>query len=139
MLIAITGLWDLAFGAGSPNNGATNQLFFTAGFTGEDPTGNGLFGMIQAVGGGGNSTAAAAALALPVAGRGNASTPGAVGPGGQRTHPAALPASGPTPQRSAPSHGPASALARLVSPAGHGLVLDQVFADLSGNTLWHIL
>jgi uncharacterized protein (TIGR03118 family) len=48
--IAITGLWDLAFGAGGKKNGKTNELFFTAGFTGEDPAGNGLFGMIQAAG-----------------------------------------------------------------------------------------
>src|SRR5262249_43074919 len=29
--IVIPGLWDLAFGAGSPANGKTNELFFTAG------------------------------------------------------------------------------------------------------------
>ena len=46
--IAITGLWDLAFGAGGKNNGKTDELFFTAGFTAEDPAGNGLFGMIDA-------------------------------------------------------------------------------------------
>jgi uncharacterized protein (TIGR03118 family) len=44
--IAITGLWDLAFGGGTKINGKKNELFFTAGFTGEDPAGNGLFGMI---------------------------------------------------------------------------------------------
>jgi len=45
--IAITGLWDLAFGAGSKHNGKTDELFFTAGFTAEDPAGNGLFGTIH--------------------------------------------------------------------------------------------
>jgi uncharacterized protein (TIGR03118 family) len=45
--LAITGLWDLAFGGGAKNNGKTNELFFTAGFTDEDPAGNGLFGVID--------------------------------------------------------------------------------------------
>jgi uncharacterized protein (TIGR03118 family) len=44
--IVIPGLWALEFGAGSPNNGKTNELFFTAGLTATDPTGNGLFGKI---------------------------------------------------------------------------------------------
>jgi len=48
--IAITGLWDLAFGAGGKKNGKTNELFFTAGFTVGAPAVNGLFGMIQAAG-----------------------------------------------------------------------------------------
>src|SRR5207237_5826065 len=47
---AITGLWDLAFGGGGKNNGKTDELFFTAGFTAEDPAGNGLFGKIHAAG-----------------------------------------------------------------------------------------
>jgi uncharacterized protein (TIGR03118 family) len=46
--IAITGLWDLKYGGGSPLNGNRNDLYFTAGFTGEDPTGNGLFGVLRA-------------------------------------------------------------------------------------------
>jgi uncharacterized protein (TIGR03118 family) len=46
--IAITGLWDLAFRGGSMDNGSTDELFFTAGFTAEDPAGNGLFGIIDA-------------------------------------------------------------------------------------------
>ena len=45
--IAITGLWDLDFGDGSKINGKTDELFFTAGFTAEDPAGNGLFGTIH--------------------------------------------------------------------------------------------
>jgi uncharacterized protein (TIGR03118 family) len=49
--IAITGLWDLAFGGGNASTGATDQLFFTAGPTAEDFAGHGLFGMIQPVGG----------------------------------------------------------------------------------------
>jgi uncharacterized protein (TIGR03118 family) len=48
--VAIPGLWDLAFGAGSHRNGKTNELYFTAGFTGEDPAGNGLFGVLRAAG-----------------------------------------------------------------------------------------
>jgi uncharacterized protein (TIGR03118 family) len=48
--IAIPGLWDLKFGGGSPANGRTNDLYFAAGFTGEDPTGNGLFGVLRAAG-----------------------------------------------------------------------------------------
>jgi uncharacterized protein (TIGR03118 family) len=48
--IAIAGLWDLAFGAGNKNNGATNELFFTAGPTAENLAGHGLFGMITAAG-----------------------------------------------------------------------------------------
>lgn len=51
MAIEIPGLWDLAFGGGGKNNGKkTNELFFTAGLTAADPTGNGLFGSISAVG-----------------------------------------------------------------------------------------
>lgn len=41
--IKIAGLWGIEFGGGSSNNGNTNQLFFTAGPTGET---NGLFGVI---------------------------------------------------------------------------------------------
>jgi uncharacterized protein (TIGR03118 family) len=48
--ISITGLWALAFGAGSRKNGKTNQLFFTAGPTAANFAGNGLFGMIFAAG-----------------------------------------------------------------------------------------
>jgi hypothetical protein len=48
--IAITGLWDLTFGGGSPENGRQDELFFTAGFTVEDPPDNGLFGVITATG-----------------------------------------------------------------------------------------
>jgi hypothetical protein len=48
--IAIPGLWDLAFGAGSKNNGKTNQLFFSGGPNVLNPAGNGLFGMIHVPG-----------------------------------------------------------------------------------------
>jgi uncharacterized protein (TIGR03118 family) len=41
--IAIDGLWALAFGNDTPNNGAHNELFFTAGPNDEA---NGLFGKI---------------------------------------------------------------------------------------------
>jgi uncharacterized protein (TIGR03118 family) len=43
--VSIGGLWALQFGAGSPNNGNKNELFFTAGPAGYR---KGLFGMIQA-------------------------------------------------------------------------------------------
>jgi uncharacterized protein (TIGR03118 family) len=46
--IAIPGLWDLKYGGGSSLNGGRDDLYFTAGWTGEDPTGNGLFGVIRA-------------------------------------------------------------------------------------------
>lgn len=42
--VTIGGLWALQFGAGSPNNGNKNELFFTAGPAGYR---KGLFGMIQ--------------------------------------------------------------------------------------------
>jgi uncharacterized protein (TIGR03118 family) len=48
--IAIAGLWDLVFGGSSPNNGKSNQLFFDAGPSAENLTGNGLFGMITVPG-----------------------------------------------------------------------------------------
>jgi uncharacterized protein (TIGR03118 family) len=48
--LAIPGLWDLDFGAGSRNNGKTNELFFTAGPNAINFAGNGLFGMIHAAG-----------------------------------------------------------------------------------------
>jgi hypothetical protein len=41
--IAIDQLWGIEFGGGVPANGKTNQLFFTAGPTGNA---NGLFGVI---------------------------------------------------------------------------------------------
>ena len=50
--IAIPGLWDLVFGTGKPFGGKTNQLFFAAGATSADLSGNGLFGRIDAAGGG---------------------------------------------------------------------------------------
>jgi uncharacterized protein (TIGR03118 family) len=46
--IAITGLWDLEFGDGTPQGGKTNQLFFAAGPNAPDVSINGLFGVIQA-------------------------------------------------------------------------------------------
>ncbi len=49
--IEIPGLWDLLYGGGTRQSGDTNSLYFSAGFTGEDPTGNGLFGVIRAADG----------------------------------------------------------------------------------------
>jgi uncharacterized protein (TIGR03118 family) len=48
--IAITGLWDLEFGDGSPHGGKTNQLFFDAGPNAPGVSGYGLFGVIHAAG-----------------------------------------------------------------------------------------
>jgi uncharacterized protein (TIGR03118 family) len=50
--VAVAGLWDLTFGGGSPENGKTNELFFTAGVNSATFTGNGLFGVLHAAGGG---------------------------------------------------------------------------------------
>jgi uncharacterized protein (TIGR03118 family) len=64
--IVIPGLWDLAFGAGSPANGKTNELFFTAGPNAVNFAGNGLFGVIHAAGqGSGQAPGASSAAALP--------------------------------------------------------------------------
>jgi hypothetical protein len=41
--MTINRLWSLQFGTGAPNNGPTNQLFFTAGIGNES---HGLFGFI---------------------------------------------------------------------------------------------
>ena len=48
--IAITGLWDLEFGDGTPHSGKTNQLFFDAGPNAPGVSGYGLFGVIRAAG-----------------------------------------------------------------------------------------
>ena len=44
-----TGLWDLSFGNGR-KNGRANQLFFDAGLTAANFSGNGLLGVILATG-----------------------------------------------------------------------------------------
>jgi uncharacterized protein (TIGR03118 family) len=48
--IAITGLWDLDFGDGTPDSGKTNQLFFDAGPNAPGVSINGTFGVIRAAG-----------------------------------------------------------------------------------------
>ena len=48
--IAITGLWDLEFGDGTPHGGKTNELFFDAGPNAPGVSINGLFGVIRAAG-----------------------------------------------------------------------------------------
>jgi hypothetical protein len=45
--IAITGLWDLEIGDGTPHGGKTNQLCFDAGPNTPGVSINGLFGVIQ--------------------------------------------------------------------------------------------
>jgi uncharacterized protein (TIGR03118 family) len=44
--LVIPGLWAIAFGGGTPNNGAPTDLFFTAGIDDEE---HGLFGILTAV------------------------------------------------------------------------------------------
>jgi uncharacterized protein (TIGR03118 family) len=78
--IAITGLWDLQFGDGTPNGGQTNQLFFDAGPNAPGVAINGLFGVIQAEGRPGGilaSEAAASSQPAPqtLTGTQQASTP----------------------------------------------------------------
>jgi hypothetical protein len=94
--IAITGLWDLEFGDGTPDSGKTNQLFFDAGPNAPGVSINGLFGVIRAVGdqggnGGGDLVREAAAQvaqlrqapvsaqALPASYLGEESDPGGSG------------------------------------------------------------
>ena len=48
--IAITGLWDLEFGDGTPHGGKTNELFFDAGPNAPGVSINGLFGVIRPAG-----------------------------------------------------------------------------------------
>ncbi len=48
--IAITGLWDLEFGDGTPHGGKTNELFFDAGPNAPGVSINGAFGVIRAAG-----------------------------------------------------------------------------------------
>jgi uncharacterized protein (TIGR03118 family) len=65
--IAITGLWDLQFGSGTPWGGKTNELFFDAGPNAPGVAINGLFGVIQAAGRqGGGPVFAAAVPSQPV-------------------------------------------------------------------------
>jgi hypothetical protein len=65
--IAITGLWDLQFGDGTPWGGKTNELFFDAGPNAPGVAINGLFGVIQAAGRqGGGPVFAAAVPSQPV-------------------------------------------------------------------------
>jgi uncharacterized protein (TIGR03118 family) len=61
--IAIAGLWDLAFGTGTPDSGKTNQLFFDAGPNAPDLSGNGRFGRIDAAGDQGNGRGVSLAMA----------------------------------------------------------------------------
>jgi hypothetical protein len=65
--IAITGLWDLQFGDGTPWGGKTNELFFDAGPNAPGVAVNGLFGEIQAAGRqGGGPVLEAAVSSQPV-------------------------------------------------------------------------
>jgi uncharacterized protein (TIGR03118 family) len=69
--VAITGLWDLEFGDGTPDSGKTNQLFFDAGPNAPGVSVNGDFGVIRAAGdqggnGHGDPVREAAAPSQPV-------------------------------------------------------------------------
>jgi uncharacterized protein (TIGR03118 family) len=63
--IAITGLWDLEFGDGTPDSGKTNQLFFDAGPNAPGVSINGLFGVIRAAGDQGGNGGGGPALEAP--------------------------------------------------------------------------
>jgi hypothetical protein len=151
--IEITGLWDLAFGAGSRNNGRTDELFFTAGATAADFTGNGLFGMITATGergddplvenSGDSSAVSADALTLMGIGQNNAAAACEVVPGWPQVRTAAPPRSGapaeggvlaaPLVSQSLPIRR-ASVPDLLATKAAPAWMLDQLFADLDGST-----
>jgi uncharacterized protein (TIGR03118 family) len=126
--IAITGLWDLEFGDGTPHGGKTNQLFFDAGPNAPFVSGYGLFGVIQPAGhqGGHRGGDLSNALLIGVLGPGSGALLGGV---------QAQPATSPTP---APAPGAADS-SQAVPPTGSapGLpaywVGDQVFADLEGT------
>jgi hypothetical protein len=138
--IVIPGLWDLSFGAGSKNNGKTNQLFFTAGFTAEDPAGNGLFGMIVVArerhghdGDGPESDA------MRTEG-GDAVPPGRALADSSAAGPMLLPpqhanALDSTPVGKEEWIRPVSASALLTTVSARRRMLDRVFADLVGSTL----
>ncbi len=131
--IAITGLWDLQFGDGTPWGGKTNQLFFDAGPNAPGVSGYGLFGVIQPAGhqgghhGGGHLLDA---LSIDVLGPGSGALLGGV---------QAQPATSPIPAPAAGAAGSSQAVPPLSTPAGSapGLpaywVRDQVFADLEGT------
>jgi uncharacterized protein (TIGR03118 family) len=137
--VAIAGLWDLTFGAGTPDSGKTNQLFFDAGPNAPDLSGNGLFGVIHAAGDqSGNSgdapVRAAAATVHPV--------PQALAP--QQLQPvvpgasAAWQAAGASPVQFAARNQAVrltpAPYSLAAGPARHA-VRDQVFADLDDRGL----
>jgi uncharacterized protein (TIGR03118 family) len=156
--IAITGLWDLEFGDGTPDSGKTNQLFFDAGPNAPGVSINGLFGVIHAAGdqdgnGGGAPVRGAADVrrlprasdlggsglskALPIVVLGQRS--GAVLSGVQAppaTSPGPAPAAG-TPSTSATGSSQAVPLASTPPGPAPGVsahrVRDQAFADLEGT------
>jgi uncharacterized protein (TIGR03118 family) len=128
--LVIKGVWGMEFAASSPGDSAANALYFTAGFTLDDPAGNGLFGVIQAVGKD-PATAAADAPAVQPFAPGTTPASGALGPGVQQSRSDAPPAL----VLSVQPGQPASAPTRLASRPAHRLAVDAVFADLDVNTL----
>jgi uncharacterized protein (TIGR03118 family) len=126
--IAITGLWDLEFGDGTPHGGKTNQLFFDAGPNAPGVSGYGLFGVIHAAGdqGGHHGGGRSDALFIRVLGPGSGALVGGL---------QALPATSPS---AAPAAGGSQAVPAVSTPANSvpGLpaygVGDQAFADLEG-------
>jgi uncharacterized protein (TIGR03118 family) len=162
--IAIPGLWDLSFGAGSPHNGKTNELFFTAGPNAITFTGNGLFGMIHAAGddGGGHTAppGGSGGLGLPdnsivlsmltgiisdpngtTVHRTTAVASSQNSTAGGTTREAIVHGSAPFDSLAAPqTTGPAF----VASPHQRGVqtllagLVDPLFVELSGNTRWDV-
>jgi uncharacterized protein (TIGR03118 family) len=134
--IAIPGLWDLAFGAGSPANGKTNELFFTAGPNAVTFTGNGMFGEIIAAGDQSGSAAGSAAVPviLTLGQGGNSSSSGAV-LGSPQGYAVSISAPAPAAQGSAPATTTPPALNREAPGSLPTRVLDQLYADLDRSRL----
>jgi uncharacterized protein (TIGR03118 family) len=132
--IAIPGLWDLTFGTGTPDSGKTNQLFFDAGPTTANLSGNGLFGVIHAAGDeGDDAEVATAALAVPVLGQGNAAPAGAAAHDWQQVQTAMVPAPEPPLENSTLPRSQAVATATPSQHAAAAHPADRFFADWDGR------
>jgi prepilin-type processing-associated H-X9-DG protein len=131
--VAITGLWDLEFGDGTPHGGKTNQLFFDAGPNAPGVSGFGLFGVIQPAGHepGRHPGSGHLSDALPIDVLDASS-------GAQLCGVPAQPATSPIPAPEAGALGSSQAVPPVSTPAGSALglaaywVRDRVFADLEG-------
>ncbi len=126
--IAIPGLWDLAFGAGSKNNGKTNQLFFSGGPNVLNPAGNGLFGMIHVPG-----TASTDVRVLLGLGQSNASLSSGNGSRGQTALLTAFAASVPAPEASTSASSQTGMVGALPRPSLSTQALDRAFLEWDGS------